>query len=174
MVDYFGVTLTIGHERARLQLRGELDFAAARELSVKFDEARAAGPPLIIVDLAQLSYCDSSGIHVLVQAAAWCESNGIDMRLTCVRPYVRRVFELTDTADLLHLDTDMSETDVRPLRGPIEQPLTRCPDCDCENLRVVADSQHEDVQFRCSSCGACWRVELGYVHRAGPARRGRC
>ena len=101
MVDHFSVTLTIGHERARLQLRGELDLAAADELSAKLDEACAVAPSELIVDLAELSYCDSSGIHVLGKAAAWCESNGIDMRLTCVRENVRRVFELTNTAQLL-------------------------------------------------------------------------
>jgi anti-anti-sigma factor len=103
MVDYFSVTLTLGCDRARLQLCGELDTFATHELSAAFDEACAAGPTLLLVDLADLSYCDSSGIRVLVLAAARCESEDIEIRLVGAQRNVRRIFELTNTAELLDL-----------------------------------------------------------------------
>ena len=101
MVDYFGVTLTLGHDRARLQLRGELDSAATDELSARVDEACATEPSLLLVDLSELSFCDSSGIRVLLLAAAQCARTDIDMRLVGTRSNVRRIFELTHTAHLL-------------------------------------------------------------------------
>ncbi len=106
MVDYFSVTLTIGHDRARLQLCGELDTLSAHELSASFNEACAAEPPLLVIDLAKLSYCDSSGIRALLSAAMQCESKGIEMRLVDAQANVRRIFELTNTAALLRSDQE--------------------------------------------------------------------
>jgi hypothetical protein len=45
-----------------LLLRGELDLATVQDLQNKIDEIRIAGQP-IILDLAQLSFMDSSAIH---------------------------------------------------------------------------------------------------------------
>src|SRR5690348_7654337 len=70
MIDSFSVALTLGHDRARVQLCGELDAAVADELSATFEQACAAEPSLLLVDLTDLSFCDSSGIRVLVRAAA--------------------------------------------------------------------------------------------------------
>jgi anti-sigma B factor antagonist len=101
MVDYFSVTLTLGHDRARLRPRGELDAVTAQELSAAFDQACADEPSLLLVDLAELSYCDSSGLRALLLAAARCASKDIEMRIVGARSNVRRIFELTDTAGLL-------------------------------------------------------------------------
>ena len=101
MVDYVSVVLTLGHDRARVRLRGELDAAVANELTAAFDEACAGEPSLLLVDLAELSYCDSSGIRVLLLAAALCASKGVEMRIVGAQWNVRRVFELTNTGRLL-------------------------------------------------------------------------
>jgi anti-sigma B factor antagonist len=106
VVDYFNVALTVGHDRARLQLQGELDAAAAGELAALFDEACAGEPSLLLVDLSELSFCDSSGIHVLLVAAARCAESQIDMRIVGTRPNVRRVLELMGSAEVLRLAQD--------------------------------------------------------------------
>jgi uncharacterized protein with PIN domain len=62
-------------------------------------------------------------------------------------------------------DETMNRFDgMRPQDGPIERPLTRCPDCGGE-LRAVADAAREGVEFWCEICDVCWHVELGYAHR---------
>ena len=109
MVDYFSVTLTTEHERAQLQLRGELDVAAVDDFAAKVDEAGTAGPSLLLIDLTELSFCDSSGIHVLIRTAARCTCMNIEMRLVGPQSNVRRVLELTGTAELLHLVGDGDE-----------------------------------------------------------------
>lgn len=42
----------------------------------------------------------------------------------------------------------------------------RCWDCGSPSLRAVSDG--EDTNFVCLSCGACWHVALGQVHRVDP------
>jgi anti-anti-sigma factor len=106
MTDYFSVALTLGRDRARVHLCGELDAAVADKLSATFEQAWAAEPSLLLVDLADLSFCDSSGIRLLVLAAAQSASKDIEMRIVGVQPIVRRVLELTNTDELLRLSND--------------------------------------------------------------------
>jgi anti-anti-sigma factor len=108
-VDHFSVVLTLTPDRAQLQLCGELDMAATDELTARLDEACAAGLPLLLIDIAQLSYCDSSGIHVFLRAAARCASTNTEMQIVGTRSNVRRIFELTDTVALLNLANDGHE-----------------------------------------------------------------
>ena len=114
MVDYFSAALSLESGRARLRLRGELDTAVADELAATLDEACAAAPSLLLVDLADLSYCDSSGVRVLLLAAARCASKGIELHLVGARSNVRRIFELTNTAHLLHVAESAPEAPERP------------------------------------------------------------
>jgi anti-anti-sigma factor len=106
MIDYFSVALTLGRDRARIQLCGELDAAVADKLSAAFEDACAAEPSLLLVDLADLSFCDSSGIRLLLLAAAESASKDIQMRIVGVQPNVRRVLELTHADELLPLSND--------------------------------------------------------------------
>lgn len=43
----------------------------------------------------------------------------------------------------------------------------RCWECGSPSLRVVSDG--DDPNFVCPSCGACWHVVLGHVHRVHSA-----
>lgn len=42
----------------------------------------------------------------------------------------------------------------------------RCWECGSPSLRAVSDG--DDTNFVCPSCGACWHVALGRVHRVDP------
>jgi anti-anti-sigma factor len=84
-----------------VSVAGELDIATSPDL----DEFLARLDGTVVLDCADLSFIDASGIRTILQAAARLD----DLRLVDVRPAVRRVFELTDTASLLELP---SSTDV--------------------------------------------------------------
>lgn len=45
--------------------------------------------------------------------------------------------------------------------------LRHCPNCGDKPIRAVSDG--EDTNFLCLSCGHCWHIELGWVHRVDPA-----
>jgi hypothetical protein len=51
----------------------------------------------------------------------------------------------------------------------IRRPLAHCPNCGSDRLEPEVDVTTEDVIFACASCGAHWRVELGYVSRVATA-----
>jgi hypothetical protein len=50
-----------------------------------------------------------------------------------------------------------------PLRS---QSVPRCPDCG--DTRTLTIQDVDVVVFCCEGCAACWRIELGYVHRLQP------
>jgi len=46
------------------------------------------------------------------------------------------------------------------------QDVLRCPDCG--DTRTLTIQDVDVVVFCCEGCAACWRIELGYVHRVKP------
>lgn len=90
-----------------VRVAGELDRSNADLLASCVTEAEATSAPRIVLDLSRLTFMDSSGLRVLLGAAA--RSDGRAGRLSLVGPTrgVRRVIELTGTAARLPLsDTE--------------------------------------------------------------------
>jgi len=66
-----GFYVQVGPSGALL-LRGELDIATIQDLQDKIDEVLVRGQP-VVLDLAQLTFLDSSAIHCFLRA---CEASG--------------------------------------------------------------------------------------------------
>ena len=81
-------------------LKGELDLSGSPQLEAALVEAEQSHAKAIVVDLGELTFVDSSGLAVLVDAARRSATNGDQLRLTRARDHVARVFRLTG------LDTD--------------------------------------------------------------------
>ena len=62
-------------------------------------EEAAQQSPIVVVDLAELTFMDSTGLSALVVAKNRMESDGDVLMLTRPRPNVRRVLEITGLAD---------------------------------------------------------------------------
>lgn len=52
------------------------------------------------------------------------------------------------------------------MSGALAHGVVLCPACGSEDLVTVSDA--EDTNFRCSGCGRCWHVELGWVQQVDP------
>jgi anti-anti-sigma factor len=86
---------------------GELDLASARRAKEVGLEALSLlngdGGPLII-DVSELAFCDSSGLHAFCAIQAQAEATGHLTILRRPHPLVRRVLEMTDTLSLFVLE----------------------------------------------------------------------
>ena len=78
-----------------LALEGELDLSSAPELRRQLREIEAAHPDWILIDLSRLTFMDSSGLTVVIQANQSAELNGHRLSFRSASPQVRRLFELT-------------------------------------------------------------------------------
>ena len=79
----------------RLTLRGELDIATAPRLQEAVDAALAARPELLVVDLRELSFLDSSGLRQFIVLAGRAEQEGFRLVLVRPAPPALAVFQIT-------------------------------------------------------------------------------
>jgi anti-anti-sigma factor len=82
-----------------VKLTGEFDIAG-RDLA---DEvlARADGAKKIVLDLSELEFIDSMGIHFVVTAHQAAEAEGREFAIVRGGPEVDRIFELVGLSDVL-------------------------------------------------------------------------
>ncbi len=89
-----------------VDIDGEIDAASSGAFSDELLDAAESGSGPIVVNLGNVSFLDSSGLHALVHAR---ELAGPRLRLGTVNPAVRRVLEMT--ALLGHLGRGDDPTD---------------------------------------------------------------
>lgn len=80
-----------------LALAGELDLLAAVPVAEELLRLEAAGPDPITLDLSGLTFVDSSGVELLLEAGRRAAATGRDLRVRRGPQPVHRVFELTRT-----------------------------------------------------------------------------
>ncbi|MEV6691900.1 STAS domain-containing protein [Micromonospora sp. NPDC051196] len=90
---------------ARLRLAGELDMSSAPELNEAIDQLAAAGQRRLLVDLTDLTFCDSTGIAVFVRGDNRAAAQGGWLRVTGATGRVERVLKVTGLADVLGYST---------------------------------------------------------------------
>jgi anti-anti-sigma factor len=79
---------------------GELDIATVPQFDQSFDAAVEQAPESIVVDLAQVTFIDSTGLRALL---AMSERYQGDLGLSVGSPAVERIIDVTGTRDQLPL-----------------------------------------------------------------------
>jgi len=83
-------------------VRGELDLATVAVLHAALDDICETKPPLQLeIDVTELTFCDSSGLHEFGRAAEFCAANNAAMSVIGAQNIVRRVFEVSGLGHLL-------------------------------------------------------------------------
>lgn len=82
-----------------ITLNGELDLASAPELERELQEAEAAGPARVLIDLSGLGFMDSTGLQALLRVRERANGGSFELALRRGTHQVQRVFELTKTVD---------------------------------------------------------------------------
>ena len=94
---------------ASLSLAGELDAFTAGQVEAALKEAEDEQPPILALDLRQLSFIDSAGIKIVVRADRRARDS--DRRFVVVRgpEEVQRIFNLVGLEDLIEIVGDPDE-----------------------------------------------------------------
>ena len=112
MEDLFGVTCSYDIDGARIfALRGELDASTCGGLA-----ERLVGPPgsLVVIDLSQLTFMDSSGLGAIHTARRVAIKDGGNLVVSRPSPIVLRVLEITGL-DMWVTDWDQKWSNGSPL-----------------------------------------------------------
>ncbi|MDG4781140.1 STAS domain-containing protein [Micromonospora sp. WMMD961] len=89
-----------------LRLAGELDLSTAPQLTAAIEELTAAGETRLLLDLTDLTFCDSTGMAVFVRGDNQAAADGGWLRLTGANGRVERVLRVTGLADVLRYEPE--------------------------------------------------------------------
>ncbi len=99
------MSLTVSTEQrgdvAVVTVAGELDMATAPALQEEVTRLAAAGQTRLVFDLAEVSFCDSTGLSVFVRARNRSEAAGGEVRLAAPQRAVQRILEVSGLVEVL-------------------------------------------------------------------------
>ncbi|MFJ3583206.1 STAS domain-containing protein [Streptomyces sp. NPDC090127] len=107
--ERFAVTAESGPQPGSvvLSLAGELDHDTADTLRTALEERN--GAVRIVVDCEGLSFCDSTGLNVLLRARLQALEAGGRLELAGLHPPVSRMFEITGARTVFQVYDNVAE-----------------------------------------------------------------
>jgi anti-sigma B factor antagonist len=91
----FDVAVRASGTTRTVAVSGEVDLLVAGRLAAAIDEAFAAGPETVVIDLGGVGFMDSSGIHVIVRAQRRAEDAAVRLVVIPGSVAVRRAFAVS-------------------------------------------------------------------------------
>ena len=105
-----------------IAVSGEIHVSTAPEFSTRLNDAIGQGKTSVVLDLAEVSFIDSTGLSVLLNGLRRVTRRGGRMAIVCTNPTVLRLFEITrlDTTFDIHPTREAAMKTAR--RGYAEAP----------------------------------------------------
>ncbi|MFF3020190.1 STAS domain-containing protein [Streptomyces sp. NPDC057939] len=106
------ITTRDAHTGPVLEITGDLDYATAPELRTALDSLTLAVGQLLVLDLAGLTFCDSTGITIMLAARNLATQRGADIALAAVPTNTLRILSIIglDRVFTVHPDTTTAMT----------------------------------------------------------------
>jgi anti-sigma B factor antagonist len=89
------VTTSVVGDSSVAAVSGEIDVYTAPTLREKLTELVDSGPRRIVVDMAQVGFCDSTGLGALVAAQNYARERTVDLSLAAAQERVVKVLRIT-------------------------------------------------------------------------------
>ncbi|MGC4880182.1 STAS domain-containing protein [Micromonospora sp. DT43] len=84
-----------------IRVGGELAYATATPLHAEVDRVLADAPRALVLDFADLTFIDSTGLAVIVHAWREGQSVGTTLRLRAVPRFLTSILDITGVAALV-------------------------------------------------------------------------
>ncbi|MDD5173837.1 MAG: STAS domain-containing protein [Candidatus Omnitrophota bacterium] len=88
---------------------GEIDINTSPDIKKAFEKLIAKKVPKIVINLAKVTYVDSSGLATLVEILKNMRTYGGRMRLTNMAHKIKSLFEITKLEKLFEIIEDEAE-----------------------------------------------------------------
>jgi anti-anti-sigma factor len=102
----FQVTVEERGGRVHVILTGELDISTAQRLEDDLRRVEAERPELVVLDLQQLTFMDSTGLRLLITADIRARQEGRRLVIVQGNEMVQRVMRLTRLDERLDIVAD--------------------------------------------------------------------
>jgi anti-sigma B factor antagonist len=100
-VDILAIGTSLGRDEYVIELTGELDLLGVTRVSEAFARALEADVRSIILDLRNLEFLDSTGVHAILKAERQASKHTKEFVIVRGPRQVQRIFEITGIADRL-------------------------------------------------------------------------
>jgi len=110
LTDQLRLFITNTGPHARLEVGGEIDAGNVHTLRDHLGLVVDAGTGDLDVDMANVTFCDSSGLAALVAAHRQLALHGRSMRVVNPSSQVKRLLRLSGLGELLHAHAAPSST----------------------------------------------------------------
>ena len=108
------IDMTLPESKNVLPLEGEIDLHVSPRISEKLGEMIKLKPSRVVIDLARVTYIDSSGLAILISAMQDVEEYGGRFAIAGLQENVRTIFETArlDKVFLMypHVDAALAAT----------------------------------------------------------------
>lgn len=101
-------------DRVILRLDGELDMANAPRLQDAIENAGLDTNAMVVLDLEQLQFIDSTGLRVILSARARSQERGQELAITPGSQQVQRLLSVTGVSEHLRIIAAPDEIFVQP------------------------------------------------------------
>ena len=99
----FAVTIEEQEGAIRVALSGELDISTAQQLEDDLKRVEAQRPELIVLDLRDLAFMDSTGLRLLILADQRAKEEGRRVAIGRGNEMIQRVLHLTRLDERLEI-----------------------------------------------------------------------
>ncbi|HME87992.1 MAG TPA: STAS domain-containing protein [Chthoniobacterales bacterium] len=90
-----------------LQLEGEIDLHISPEVAKSLRTMIAKKPKVIVVDLAKVTYLDSSGLAVFIEGMQNVQEYGGRFALAAVQESIQHIFEIANLDQVFQIFPDV-------------------------------------------------------------------
>jgi anti-sigma B factor antagonist len=101
--DQLRIAVRQEQDRAVLCLSGELDLASAPILESEMERSDVAGAAIVVLDLRELRFIDSTGLRVLLAAHERSAERGQEFAVTPGSEQVQRLLSITRVNEHLRI-----------------------------------------------------------------------
>jgi anti-anti-sigma factor len=105
-MESLNVTSERNGDRVHLSLVGELDIASASRIEDALRDAEENAPALILLDLRELEFMDSTGLRTILSADARAREAGRRLVVVQGDENIQRVFEVTGLGERVEIVDD--------------------------------------------------------------------
>src|SRR2546426_2364846 len=88
-------TVSESNGRVTMAFSGELDISRADEVEQELERIESAKPPILVLDLRQLDFLDSTGLRIVLSADSRARKEGRRVVVVPGPERVHRVFRIT-------------------------------------------------------------------------------
>ncbi|MFA9556654.1 STAS domain-containing protein [Evansella sp. AB-rgal1] len=96
-------------KKSVVKLSGEVDVYTASVLKEKLNPIAQEAEQLIIIDLSDVHYIDSTGLGIFIGALKTADKSNSSLKIIGANSRVKRLFEITGLNEVIDINEDQRE-----------------------------------------------------------------